>query len=193
MKGLWRYYLGNLQKICNSIYSKRKKTVNKLICSQYLDSQFLCIHFFLSFWTNNATNVLKVMKLVYLLTCHLTFSIFILEILNFEIVWTFEIVNEIFSLNAKTLSTFQVLLILVHYDWLIPHPEGLLVITILLALQVDIDLNYDTIVPIISPVVLEVLCSHFDIVAVMLQYAQVWFNSTYWLHCQSFLLGFKSF
>ena len=45
-------------------------------------------------------------------------------------------------------------------------------ITILLALQVDIDLNYDTIVPVISPVVLLYKCSVriFNIVVVMLQY-----------------------
>lgn len=45
-------------------------------------------------------------------------------------------------------------------------------ITILLALQVDIDLNYDTIVPVISPVVLLYKCSVriFNIAVVMLQY-----------------------
>ena len=81
MTGQWRYYLGNLGKICLKTWDKN---ANKLICIQYLDSQFLLTHFFLSLWTNNVTNVPKVMKLMSSPTCHFRFSIFFLETLKFE-------------------------------------------------------------------------------------------------------------
>ena len=58
--------------------------MKKLIGSQYIDSQFLWTHFFLSFWATNVTNFLKVMKLMSLLTCHLRLSNFVLETRKFE-------------------------------------------------------------------------------------------------------------
>ena len=47
-------------------------------------SQLMWTYFFLSFWTKDVTNFLKVMKLMSSQTSHLRFPIFVLETLKFE-------------------------------------------------------------------------------------------------------------
>ena len=63
----WRYYSGNLRKICDVICPK-----------------FLWTHFFLSCWTNDVTNFPKVIKSMPSMNCHLRFSIFVPETLKFK-------------------------------------------------------------------------------------------------------------
>ena len=67
-----------------SVTSLVPKNVNKLISNQYFVAQLLRTHFFLSFWTNDFTNFLKVMNLMSSPNCHLRFSIVFLKTLKFQ-------------------------------------------------------------------------------------------------------------
>ena len=79
MAGKWRYYLGNLQKICNIIGPKNlRKIVNKLNCNQYLDSQFLWTQFFFMFLDQQDHTFSEDFEI------NVFTSIFVLETLKFE-------------------------------------------------------------------------------------------------------------
>ena len=80
----WRHYSANLPKICDIIGPKLKILGKKLICSQYLDWQFLLSLNILSFWTYDVTNFPKISEIMSPPICHFRFLIFVLETLKFE-------------------------------------------------------------------------------------------------------------
>ena len=57
---------------------------NKLSGSQYPDADFLWTNLFLSCWTNDDTDFPKVIRIISPLSCHLKFSIVVLETLKLE-------------------------------------------------------------------------------------------------------------
>ena len=67
-----------------SLVQKLKILEKKLICSHYLDWQFLLSLNILSFWTYDVTNFPKVSEIMSPPIYHIRFSIYVLETLKFE-------------------------------------------------------------------------------------------------------------